>query len=55
MNFLRFTGVGHRPIFVENLDAVYKSWQRLIEAGARTIYPAHGKPFLAQELIRRLD
>ncbi len=53
MNFLRWTGIRHRPVYVEDIDAVYESWQRLLEEGARVIYPAHGKPFSAQELVRR--
>lgn len=52
MNFLRFTGVGHRPIYVEDIDTVYESWLRLIDQGSKVIYPAHGKPFSAQELAR---
>ncbi len=50
MNFLRWTGMGHRPIVVEDIDVVYESWQRLREHGARVIYPSHGKPFAATEL-----
>ncbi len=50
MNFLRWTGMGHRPIVVENIEIVYESWQKLRERGARIIYPSHGKPFSATEL-----
>jgi glyoxylase-like metal-dependent hydrolase (beta-lactamase superfamily II) len=50
MNFLRWTGMGHRPIVVEDINDVYESWQRLREHGARVIYPSHGKPFAATEL-----
>jgi len=42
----------YRPIEVYQLDLVFKSWQKIIENGARTIYPAHGKPFSVKELIR---
>jgi hydroxyacylglutathione hydrolase len=52
MNFLRLTGTGHRPIYVEDINIVYESWQRLIEQGAKVIYPSHGKPFYARELVR---
>lgn len=52
MNFLRLTGIGHRPIYVEDINIVYESWQRLIEQGAKVIYPSHGKPFYARELVR---
>jgi glyoxylase-like metal-dependent hydrolase (beta-lactamase superfamily II) len=50
MNFLRWTGMGHRPIVVEDINIVYESWQKLREHGARVIYPSHGKPFPATEL-----
>lgn len=51
MNFLRWTGVGHRPIFIEDIDTVYESWRKLQERGARVIYPSHGRPFSATELM----
>jgi len=50
MNFLRWTGVGHRPIYIEDIDTVYESWRKLREHGARVIYPSHGRPFSAIEL-----
>jgi glyoxylase-like metal-dependent hydrolase (beta-lactamase superfamily II) len=40
------------PIFAENPSAVIASWELLLEAGARVVYPAHGKPFPA-DVIRR--
>jgi len=53
MNFLRWTGVGHRPIYIEDIDTVYESWRKLRECGARVIYPSHGRPFSATELTAR--
>ncbi len=50
MNFLRWTGMRHRPIVVENIETVYESWRKLRQRGARVIYPSHGKPFSATEL-----
>jgi len=50
MNFLWWTGVGHRPIVIEDINTVYESWRKLRESGARVIYPSHGKPFSATEL-----
>jgi len=40
------------PIFAEDLQKVKKSWQLLLERGAVTVYPAHGKPF-SVDIIRR--
>jgi glyoxylase-like metal-dependent hydrolase (beta-lactamase superfamily II) len=50
MNFLRWTGVGNRPIYVEDIEAVYKSWRRLRQHGAKVIYPSHGSCFSATKL-----
>ena len=51
MNFLRWTGVGHRPIYIEDINTVYESWRKLRERGARVIYPAHGRSFSATKLV----
>jgi glyoxylase-like metal-dependent hydrolase (beta-lactamase superfamily II) len=40
------------PIFAEDPKAVVESWRLLLKAGARTVYPAHGKPFSA-DVMRR--
>ncbi len=54
MNFLNLSRIKYRPFFIQNIGDVFKSWSRLIEAGAKRIYPSHGKPFNADELIRNL-
>ncbi len=51
MNFLKFTGIKRRPIFVQDINTVFESWQKLIDHGAKSIYPAHGKPFDAKDLM----
>ncbi len=33
------------PILAENMQKVKESWRLLLDRGAKTIYPAHGKPF----------
>jgi hydroxyacylglutathione hydrolase len=40
------------PILAEDMQQVKKSWKMLLDAGAETIYPAHGKPF-SSDIIRR--
>jgi glyoxylase-like metal-dependent hydrolase (beta-lactamase superfamily II) len=52
MNFLNFCGIGYRPIFIEDIELVFESWHKLVEHGAETIYPAHGRPFSAKKLTR---
>ncbi|PID69054.1 MAG: hypothetical protein CR968_00115 [Flavobacteriia bacterium] len=54
MNFLRFTGIKHRPIFVNDRQAVYRSWEKILANGAQYIYPAHGNPFPAKNLADNL-
>lgn len=39
------------PILAEDMKKVRESWKLLIDAGAKTIYPAHGKPF-SVDIIR---
>ena len=35
------------PIFGDDIRLVVESWRKLLDMGARTVYPAHGKPFPA--------
>lgn len=42
------------PPFAEDVTQLFQSWQKLLDAGAKRIYPAHGSPFGADLLIRRL-
>jgi glyoxylase-like metal-dependent hydrolase (beta-lactamase superfamily II) len=40
------------PIFAEDCERLKKSWQILLEHGAKTIYPAHGEPF-SSDIIQK--
>jgi glyoxylase-like metal-dependent hydrolase (beta-lactamase superfamily II) len=51
MNFMEFCRTRHRPIYVQDLEQTYRSWEKLRERGAQVIYPAHGDPFAAEELV----
>ncbi len=42
------------PVFAEDPAMVVESWHRLLDAGARKIYPAHGKPFPADVMRRAI-
>ncbi len=42
------------PIFAENLSLIKPSWKKLLNLGAKRIYPAHGKPFSAEVFRRQL-
>jgi glyoxylase-like metal-dependent hydrolase (beta-lactamase superfamily II) len=47
---LEFTGSNHLPIIYSDKEACRTSWNKLKNAGAEVIYPAHGKPFKIKEL-----
>lgn len=42
------------PIFAEDLDQLKKSWRVLLDQGAKTVYPSHGKPFSADVIKEKL-
>lgn len=41
-------------IWIENLQQFKQSWQTILAAAPKTIYPAHGKPFPASDLQKYL-
>ena len=53
-NFLQWAGAKYCVISVDNLDAYYASWQKLIASGAKRIFPSHGKPFNVEALLQNL-
>lgn len=45
VNYYPF-GLGpYFPPYGENAVQIFESWEKLLQAGVSTIYPAHGKPF----------
>lgn len=52
-NLLNFTGTPYQPILLYDLEACYRSWDKLLQEGVKTIYPAHGKPFRADKLFSK--
>jgi len=50
--FMRLTpGI---PIFADDVSQIKPSWKKLLDLGAKTIYPAHGKPFSAEVFRKHL-
>jgi len=49
-SMLRFAGSHYFPVFMTDMEAAYQSWQKMLDGGARMIYPSHGKPFPATRL-----
>jgi glyoxylase-like metal-dependent hydrolase (beta-lactamase superfamily II) len=49
-SFPLFAGIQYCPVFMTDMEEAYRSWQKILDAGAKVIYPAHGKPFPAKKL-----
>ena len=54
MNGLPLTIGPNLPIFAEDISALKNSWRKLIGKGAKKIYPAHGKPFPVEKLMKKV-
>jgi len=54
MNKLPFRFRPGLPTIAEDKVKVRESWRKLLELGATTVYPAHGKPFSAEVIKRAL-
>jgi glyoxylase-like metal-dependent hydrolase (beta-lactamase superfamily II) len=53
-DFLAFAGTRHCVISVNDLDAYYRNWDKILDAGCTRVFPSHGKPFPAALLRRDL-
>jgi glyoxylase-like metal-dependent hydrolase (beta-lactamase superfamily II) len=53
-NMLQWAGTHYRVIALDDADEYDRSWRKLIDAGARRIFPAHGEPFPAERLNENL-
>ncbi len=53
-SFLLWAGLQYCTLFMTDMTASYQSWQKMLEYGAKVIYPAHGKPFPAEKLQQNL-
>jgi len=49
-----FAGTHYCVIFICNMDTYYNSWQKMIQAGAKRIFPAHGAPFSVDKLVENM-
>lgn len=49
-NFLQWAGTKYCVISVDNLTQYYQSWEKIISGKALRIFPAHGNPFMVEEL-----
>ena len=49
-NMLQWAGTHYHVVALDDADEYELSWRKLIDAGARRIFPAHGDPFPAERL-----
>ncbi len=54
MNGLPLTIGPNLPIFAEDMSVLKNSWRKLIDMGVKKIYPAHGKPFPVEKLMKKV-
>lgn len=48
--YLKICSNRYRPMWLQDIEKVYESWEKLIKHGAKTIYPSHGTPFNVEKL-----
>lgn len=53
-SFLLWAGTHYCTVFMTDMDAAYQSWQTILDAGAKMIYPAHGRPFPSDRLRQNM-
>lgn len=49
-SFLLPFGTRYCTVFMTNMEDAYRSWQKMLDARARMVYPSHGKAFAAEKL-----
>lgn len=54
-NRFPFTTKPKLPIYADDPELLKRSWTKVIDGGARTIYPGHGKPFPLEKILRYLN
>ena len=52
--FLNWAGAKHLTLFNENINEVYKSWEKVISMDVKYVIPSHGKPFRIERLKNNL-
>jgi glyoxylase-like metal-dependent hydrolase (beta-lactamase superfamily II) len=55
MDLMNICMCEHRPIFINDENQVFESWEKMKKHGARMIYPAHGSPFLIEDLMEVIN
>ena len=53
-SFLLWAGTRYCTVFMTDMEEAYRSWEKMLNAGAQTIYPAHGLPFPSSKLRQNM-
>lgn len=52
--YFNIFGIKKRPIYVQDINLIFKSWEKYIKLGGIIIYPSHGKAFNISKLKTNL-
>jgi len=55
MGKIKWLGNRYCCIYISDVNEYYRSWEKMIQEGATTIYPAHGSIFPSDKLEQNLD
>ncbi len=55
MGKIEWLGNRYCCIYISDVNEYYRSWEKMIQEGATTIYPAHGNIFPSEKLELNLD
>jgi len=55
MSSMQWLGLRYCCTYMADIGESYRSWRKLIDAGASTFYPAHGRPFPPAKLNQYME
>lgn len=53
-SFPLFAGTKYCAVFMTDMEDTYRSWKKILDAGGKLIFPAHGRPFPASKLAENM-
>jgi hypothetical protein len=51
----RYTPASEKYVFAEKAFGLINRWRKWADMGVKRIYPAHGKPFSIENLLKKID
>ena len=52
--YFNIFGIKKRPIYVQDIDLIFESWEKYSKLGGKKIFPTHGRPFNIKSLKQNL-